>query len=123
MSEFKTIEPTNERPYGWPDYCTYSSLDFEKGSLVRIFSSYIGPKRKSIFIREGRVKNSNKVKNAYPALELLVQRSGLLAEDENHEIAVPRYNGVLVYGIPELTDDVRHNTYSYEHITLAQVQK
>ena len=119
MSEFKTIEPTNERPYGWPDYCTYSPPDFEQGSLVRIFSSYAG--NKNISVREGLVTNNQRSNSL--SLELLTQRSGLLIKNENG-IVVPNYNGFLVCGTPDLTAMVeRTGQYNYENITLAQVKK
>jgi len=120
MSEFKTIEPTNERPYGWPDYCTYSSLDFEEGLLVRIFSSYAA--KKNIIVREGVV--TSRLRDNAPSLELELRRSGSLINNEKG-ILVPNYNGFLVCGIPELTDTSakRIGPYKYENITLAQEKR
>jgi len=120
MSEFKTIEPTDKRPDGWPSYCRYSPPDFEKGSRVRIFSSYAG--KKTIQVREGVV--TNRLRDNAPSLELKVRRSGLLKRDESG-IDVLNYTGFLVCGIPELADTRTERTgpYNYENITLAQEKK
>lgn len=122
MSEFITIQPTDERPDGWPSYCKYSSPDFEKHSLVRIFLSYVGYKK--IFVKEGLVTDTNREKKGDPCLELLLQRSGSLIENENYEIVAPRHNG-FVYGSPDLIETTVRQTssYGYMHIILAQVQK